>query len=190
MNRSTSITAALAAVLVAAAPAAAQSSAPASGLAEARTAASVSPAPTADIVETAAAAGTFKTLLAAARAAGPVETLKASGPMTVFAPTDEAFARLPAGTVEELLKPANRERLRAILTYHVVPGLHTAKDVLGSVTLPTAYGEPVHIYVHGGVPKVEDARITGTDIMATNGVIHVIDAVLLPPEKEAPASSN
>ncbi len=135
-----------------------------------------------DIVETAAAAGSFKTLVAAVQAAGLVETLKGSGPFTVFAPTDEAFAKLPAGTVEELLKPENRDRLRAILTYHVVPGRVPAAKVAGMRSASTVQGQSLDIRVRDGVPMVDNARILKTDIIASNGIIHVIDSVVLPDE--------
>lgn len=133
-----------------------------------------------DIVDTAVAAGSFKTLAAALQAAGLVDTLKGKGPFTVFAPTDEAFAKLPAGTVEDLLKPENKEKLRAILLYHVVPGKVTAKQVVKLASTKTANGQSITISTNDGVVKVDDAMVTKTDIAATNGVIHVIDSVLLP----------
>jgi len=133
-----------------------------------------------DIVDTAVAAGTFKTLAAALQAAGLVETLKGKGPFTVFAPTDEAFAKLPAGTVENLLKPENKAKLVAILTYHVVPGSVKAADVVQLKTARTVQGESVKISTGGGTVKVDNATVAKTDIMATNGVIHVIDTVLMP----------
>lgn len=176
--------AAVAAALLLAAPATAQS---AMGAAQAGTAGHLGAvaAPTGDIVETAAAAGQFRTLLAAAKAAGLVETLRGEGPLTVFAPTDGAFAALPEGTVDALLRPENRERLRALLTYHVVPGQHTAEDVLGSLSLRTVQGASLRVHVDDGVPMVDDAHIVKTDIRASNGVIHVIDAVLMPPKSKA-----
>ena len=137
-----------------------------------------------DIVDTAISAGSFKTLVAAVQAAGLVETLKGEGPFTVFAPTDEAFAKLPAGTVEELLKPENRAKLQAILTYHVVPGRLLAEDVVGLKSARTAQGQEVMISLKDGAAMVDDARIVETDIMASNGVIHVIDAVILPQADE------
>jgi uncharacterized surface protein with fasciclin (FAS1) repeats len=134
----------------------------------------------ADIVETAVAAGNFKTLAAALEAAGLVETLKGEGPFTVFAPTDEAFAKLPAGTVENLLKPESRDTLTAILTYHVVPGSVMAEQVVGLTEAPTVNGQTVDISVDGATVRVDAATVTATDIIASNGVIHVIDTVILP----------
>ncbi|NIM52226.1 MAG: fasciclin domain-containing protein [Gemmatimonadales bacterium] len=133
-----------------------------------------------DIVETAIQAGSFNTLVAAVKAAGLVETLKGDGPFTVFAPTDEAFAKLPAGTVEDLLKPENIEKLQAILTYHVVPGKVLAKDVAGLSRAETVQGQALRISIKNGTPMVDNARVIKTDIMTENGVIHVIDAVVLP----------
>lgn len=138
-------------------------------------------ADTTDIVDTAVAAGDFTTLAAALGAAGLVETLKGAGPFTVFAPTDAAFAKLPAGTVETLLKPENKDQLIAILTYHVVPGSVLAADVVKLTGAKTVNGAEVAIKVDGGTVMVNDATVTATDIMATNGVIHVIDTVILPP---------
>ncbi|MEO1550846.1 MAG: fasciclin domain-containing protein [Pseudomonadota bacterium] len=133
-----------------------------------------------DIVDVAAGAGSFNTLVAAVQAAGLVETLKGPGPFTVFAPTDEAFAALPAGTVESLLLPENKDQLVAILTYHVVPGTTRAADLAGQrLSVATVNGANVHIDGRDGV-KVENATVTAADIEASNGVIHVIDAVLLP----------
>ena len=140
----------------------------------------VMPEPTPDIVDTAVAAGSFQTLVAAVEAAGLVETLKGEGPFTVFAPTDGAFAQLPAGTVESLLQPENRDQLVAILTYHVVPGRLLASDVLASQSLPTVQGQTLTVSLEGGTPKVDAATIVQTDIEASNGVIHIIDSVLLP----------
>ncbi|MEM6647224.1 MAG: fasciclin domain-containing protein [Bacteroidota bacterium] len=128
-----------------------------------------------DIVDVAVAAGSFNTLVAAVQAAGLVETLKGDGPFTVFAPTDEAFAALPAGTVEDLLKPENKDKLTAILTYHVVPGKVMAGDLLGATTAATVNGQSVSIGL-----RVGDANVVQADIAASNGVIHVIDAVLIP----------
>lgn len=134
----------------------------------------------ADIVDTAVAAGQFKTLAAALQAAGLVDTLKGPGPFTVFAPTDAAFAALPAGTVESLLKPENREQLTAILTYHVVPGRYPASRVAGIDSAATVNGGTVDIKADGGTVTVDGAKVTKADITATNGVIHVIDKVLMP----------
>jgi len=132
-----------------------------------------------DIVDTAAAAGSFKTLVAAVKAAGLVETLKGPGPFTVFAPTDEAFAKLPKGTVEELLKPENKEKLTAILTYHVLSGKVMAADVK-TMEATTVEGSKAMVKVADGKVMVDKATVTKTDIEATNGVIHVIDTVLMP----------
>lgn len=134
-----------------------------------------------DIVDTAVAAGDFTTLAAALEAAGLVETLKGAGPFTVFAPTDAAFAKLPAGTVEDLLKPENKDKLTAILTYHVVPGAVMAADVVKLSSAKTVNGADVTIKVDGDTVMVNDATVTATDIAASNGVIHVIDTVILPP---------
>jgi uncharacterized surface protein with fasciclin (FAS1) repeats len=133
-----------------------------------------------DIVDTAVAAGSFKTLAAALQAAGLVETLKGKGPFTVFAPTDEAFAKLPKGTVEELLKPENKAKLTAILTYHVVPGAVTASQVTKLKEAKTVNGQSVKISAMGGAVMIDGARVVKTDIRASNGVIHVIDSVILP----------
>jgi uncharacterized surface protein with fasciclin (FAS1) repeats len=136
--------------------------------------------PDKDIVDIAAAAGSFNTLVAAVQAAGLVDTLKSKGPLTVFAPTDEAFAKLPAGTVEELLKPENRSKLQAILTYHVVPGQVTASEVVKLQSAQTANGRSLRIETADGKVMVDNANVVKTDIMASNGVIHVIDAVVIP----------
>ena len=136
-----------------------------------------------DIVDTAVGAGTFKTLAAALGAADLVTTLKGAGPFTVFAPTDEAFAKLPAGTVETLLKPENKDKLKEILLLHVVPGSVYAADVVKLTTAKTAGGKDVSISTEGGVKvgtATGKANVTKTDIKASNGVIHVIDAVILP----------
>jgi uncharacterized surface protein with fasciclin (FAS1) repeats len=133
-----------------------------------------------DIVDTAVGAGQFKTLAAALEAADLVKTLKGPGPFTVFAPTDAAFAKLPAGTVEELLKPANRQKLAAVLTYHVVSGKATSGDVSSLKSAKTVNGKEVSLRVVDGKVKVNDATVTAADISASNGVIHVIDTVLLP----------
>ena len=133
-----------------------------------------------DLVDTAAGAGTFNTLVAAVDAAGLVDTLKGEGPFTVFAPTDEAFAALPEGTVEDLLKPENKDQLIAILTYHVVPGKVMAADVRGSeTTASSVQGGDLMIDGTDGV-TVNGATVTQADIEASNGVIHVIDQVILP----------
>jgi uncharacterized surface protein with fasciclin (FAS1) repeats len=134
----------------------------------------------ADIVDTAIAAGNFKTLVAAVQAAGLVETLKGAGPFTVFAPTDEAFAKLPAGTVESLLKPENKDKLIAILTYHVVAGKVMAADVAGKKTMAkSVQGSEITVDGTKGV-MVDAATVVTADIAADNGVIHVIDAVIMP----------
>jgi uncharacterized surface protein with fasciclin (FAS1) repeats len=133
-----------------------------------------------DIVDTAIGAGTFGTLVAAVQAAGLVDTLKGEGPFTVFAPTDEAFAALPEGTVESLLQPENRDQLVAILTYHVIPGAVTSEAIAGQeLSVATVNGAEVEIDATDGV-KIDGANVIGADIMASNGVIHVIDAVILP----------
>ncbi len=135
----------------------------------------------ADVVDTAIAAGTFKTLVAAVQAAGLVDTLKGKGPFTVFAPTDAAFAALPAGTVETLLKPENKAKLVSVLTYHVVPGKVMSGDILGKKVMPkTVEGQSLAIDATGGSVKVNDATVIKADIAADNGVIHVIDKVLMP----------
>jgi len=130
-----------------------------------------------DIVDTAIAAGSFNTLVKAVQAAGLVDTLKGPGPFTVFAPTDEAFAKLPPGTLDKLL--ANPERLKAVLTYHVVPGKIMAADVKPG-KVKTAEGASASIRVSSGAPMIDKARIVKTDIECSNGVIHVIDSVLMP----------
>ncbi|WP_282096302.1 fasciclin domain-containing protein [Epibacterium ulvae] len=132
-----------------------------------------------DIVGTAKAAGDFGTLLAAAEAAGLVDTLKGDGPFTVFAPTDAAFAALPEGTVESLLKPENKEQLVSILTYHVVPGKVMSGDLVDDMKAATVQGSSITIDLDDGV-KVNSASVTAADIEAKNGVIHVIDQVILP----------
>jgi uncharacterized surface protein with fasciclin (FAS1) repeats len=132
-----------------------------------------------DIVDTAVGAKQFTTLVAAVKAAGLVETLKGDGPFTVFAPTDAAFEKLPEGTVESLLKPENKDKLIAVLTYHVVPGKVMAKDVVGLSKAKTVQGKEISIAVGDGV-KVDNANVVKTDIVCSNGVIHVIDAVILP----------
>jgi uncharacterized surface protein with fasciclin (FAS1) repeats len=134
-----------------------------------------------NVVEVAAAAGSFSTLVAAVRAAGLEETLRGRGPFTIFAPTDEAFAKLPEGTVEALL--ADPERLRAVLTYHVVPGRVTSSQVARLERANTVQGSALRIRAHEGRVHVGDATVTQADIGASNGVIHVIDTVLIPPTK-------
>ena len=133
-----------------------------------------------DIVDTAVAAGSFKTLAKALTAAGLVDTLKGKGPFTVFAPTDEAFAKLPAGTLESLLKPENKAKLTAILTYHVVGSKALAKDVAGLKSVKTVNGKELPLKVVDGKVMVGNAAVTGAEVETSNGVIHVIDTVLLP----------
>ena len=133
-----------------------------------------------DIVDTAVAAGQFNTLAAALKAAGLIETLKGAGPFTVFAPTDAAFAKLPKGTVEDLLKPENKARLTAILTYHVVPGKVMAADVIKVTDAKTVQGGSLTVNTGGGKVMVDNATVVKTDIAASNGVIHVIDSVVMP----------
>ena len=135
-----------------------------------------------DIVDTAVKAGSFKTLVAAVKTTGLVDTLKGKGPFTVFAPTDDAFAKLPAGTVETLLKPENKDKLVAILTYHVVAGNVKAADVVKLKSAETVQGSVVRITVDGDQVMVNDANVVKTDIACGNGVIHVIDTVLIPTE--------
>ncbi len=133
-----------------------------------------------DIVDVAVGAGDFNTLAAALQAAGLVDTLKGDGPFTVFAPTDAAFAKLPAGTVETLLKPENKDQLVSILTYHVVPGKVTSDQVVTLDSAGTVNGQNVTISVKDGGVMVDNAHVAKVDIMASNGVIHVIDEVILP----------
>jgi uncharacterized surface protein with fasciclin (FAS1) repeats len=135
-----------------------------------------------DIVDTAVAAGSFKTLAAALQAAGLVGTLKGEGPFTVFAPTDEAFAKLPAGTVESLLRPENKDKLRRILTYHVVSGKVMAADAMKLRSAKAVSGDTLSIAAMNGV-TIDNARVVKADVPASNGVIHVIDTVLLPKEQ-------
>lgn len=135
-----------------------------------------------NIVETAVAAGTFNTLATALQAAGLADALKGKGPFTVFAPNDDAFNKLPAGTVETLLRPENKEKLKAILLYHVVSGDVTAAKVMKLSTAKTLDGQDVRISSDGGAVMVNDAKVVKADVMASNGVIHVIDTVLLPKE--------
>lgn len=139
-----------------------------------------------DIVETAVGAGSFGTLCAALKAAGLVETLKGAGPFTVFAPTDEAFAALPAGTVESLLKAENKEKLRAVLLYHVAPGSQDASAVLSGHTITTLNGQRADVSRREGGAFIDGARIVKTDVGASNGVIHVIDKVILPESRTIP----
>ena len=137
-------------------------------------------APQSDIVDTAVSAGSFKTLVTAVQAADLVETLKGDGPFTVFAPTDAAFAKLPEGTVESLLKPENKDKLVQILTYHVVPGKIMAGDIAGKqLAAKTVEGQNLQVNATQGV-KINNASVTTADVEASNGVIHVIDTVLLP----------
>jgi len=134
-----------------------------------------------DIVDTAVAAGTFTKLVAAVQAADLVATLKGAGPFTVFAPTDAAFAKLPAGTLDDLLAPANKAKLQAVLSYHVVAGKVLAADVVKLTKATTLQGSDVTVSVTGATVKINDATVTMTDVLASNGVIHVIDTVLIPP---------
>ena len=136
--------------------------------------------PAKDIVETAVAAGSFNTLAAALEAGGLIETLKSAGPFTVFAPTDEAFAKPPAGTLDNLLKPENKEQLVAILTYHVVPGKVMAADVVKLQSAKTVNGKEVSIKAGENGVTIDNANVVTTDIDTSNGVIHVIDQVLIP----------
>ena len=133
-----------------------------------------------DIVDTAVDAGSFNTLAAALQAAGLADTLKGDGPYTVFSPTYEALAKLPDGTVDTLLMPENKEQLVAILTYHVVPGTVTAEQVVGMSEAKTVNGEMVEIAVVDSTVKINDAQVVQADVMTSNGVIHVIDTVLIP----------
>ena len=137
----------------------------------------------ADLVDTAVGAGSFKTLVAAVNAAGLVDTLKGKGPFTVFAPTDEAFDKLPEGTVKSLLEPKNREKLVAILTYHVIPGRWSASDVVSNKYGTTVNGASFTIRSDKKGVSIDNARVLKTDILASNGIIHVIDSVILPPER-------
>ena len=133
-----------------------------------------------DIVDTAVSAGSFNTLVAAVKAADLVATLKGEGPFTVFAPTDDAFAKLPPGTLEDLLKPENKAKLQGILTYHVVPGKVMASEVVDIDVAKTVNGQSLSIKVEEGSVMVDNAKVIKTDIECSNGVIHVIDAVVLP----------
>jgi len=136
-----------------------------------------------NIVETAIGAGSFKTLVAAVQAAGLGQTLSGQGPFTVFAPTDAAFAKLPKGTVEDLLKPENKGKLAAILTYHVVAGKVMSTDVVQVKTAKTVQGQDLAVMVTDGKVMIDNAQVIKADIVASNGVIHVVDTVLLPKEK-------
>ncbi len=140
-------------------------------------------ADTKDVVDTAVAAGSFNTLAKALTAADLIGTLKGKGPFTVFAPTDEAFAKLPPGTLESLLKPENKAKLQRILTYHVVSGNVRAAQVIKLHSAKAVSGDTIAIATNGGTVTVDAARVTKTDIIASNGVIHVIDAVMLPKDK-------
>jgi len=140
-------------------------------------------AQTKDLVDTALGAGSFTTLAKALAAADLVGTLKGPGPFTVFAPTDAAFAKLPEGTLDELLKPENKAKLRAVLTYHVVPGRVMAADVVKLTSAKAVSGDTLSIKVNGDSVMLNQAQVIKTDIAASNGVIHVIDAVLLPPSR-------
>jgi uncharacterized surface protein with fasciclin (FAS1) repeats len=133
-----------------------------------------------DIVDTAVGAGNFKTLVTAVSKAGLVDVLKGKGPFTVFAPTDDAFAKLPEGTVAELIKPENKKKLTAILTYHVVPGKVMARDVVKLSEAKTVQGSTVDIKVEDGKVYIDGAQVVKADIATSNGVIHVIDSVILP----------
>ena len=133
-----------------------------------------------DIVDTAVSAGSFNTLVAAIQAAGLAETLKGEGPFTVFAPTDDAFAKLPAGTLDDLLKPENKDKLAAILTYHVVSGKVMAKDVMTMKEAKTVNGQSVMVSMEADTVIIDNAKVVNADIECSNGVIHVIDTVILP----------
>ena len=137
-----------------------------------------------DVVETAMAAGSFTTLAKALKAADLVDTLKGQGPFTVFAPTDEAFAKLPAGTLNDLLKPENKQKLQRILTYHVVPGRVSSTDVVKLRTAKAVSGDTIDINADGGTARVDSARVVKADITASNGVIHVIDTVIIPDDSK------
>jgi uncharacterized surface protein with fasciclin (FAS1) repeats len=147
---------------------------------DAKYAAPASKAAGKDIVDNAVGAGKFNTLAAALKAAGLVDTLKGEGPFTVFAPTDDAFAKLPAGTVETLLKPENKEKLTQILTYHVAPGKAMSTDLKDGQAVPTVNGKTASVKISGGKVTVGEANVIKADVPASNGVIHVIDTVLIP----------
>jgi len=146
--------------------------------------------PALDLIDVATEAGAFTTLAAALDAAGLTEALRGEGPFTVFAPTDEAFAKLPEGTVEALLQPGARDQLTAILTYHVIPSRLSSVEAITAGTADTLQGEPLSFRIEGGQFRAGDASIRSNDIQASNGVIHVIDCVLLPPQPEAPPALN
>ncbi len=133
-----------------------------------------------DLVDTAISAGSFETLVTAVKAAGLVSVLKSEGPFTVFAPTEEAFAKVPRETLKSLLRPENTEQLKAVLTYHVAPGKLMSADVLKQKELKTVQGQSAEIRLENGQPMIDAARIVKTDVVCSNGVIHVIDAVILP----------
>jgi len=147
-------------------------------------------APKKDIVDTAVGAGSFKTLVAAVKAAGLVETLKGEGPFTVFAPTDEAFAKLPKGTVESLLKPENKQKLASILTYHVVSGKVKAKKAAKLDSAKTVNGSEIAIKPSGKTLMINKSKVIKADIKTSNGIIHVIDAVLIPEPKKVSSKTN
>jgi uncharacterized surface protein with fasciclin (FAS1) repeats len=134
-----------------------------------------------DIVDLAASTDFLSTLVAAVKAGGLVETLKGDGPFTVFAPTNDAFAALPEGTVESLLKPENKDKLVQILTYHVVPGKVKSTDLRDGMKASTVQGSDIMIHISGESVKINDAKVSAADIMASNGIVHVIDKVILPP---------
>jgi transforming growth factor-beta-induced protein len=140
-----------------------------------------------NIVETAVEAGKFKTLAAALKAADLIDAVNGKGPFTVFAPSDEAFAKLPKGTVETLLKPENKDKLKAILTYHVVPGKVMAKDVVKVTGAKSLNGQRIDVKVDGSKVMVDGANVVATDVSCTNGVIHIIDSVILPADENIPA---
>jgi len=146
-------------------------------------------APAKDIVTTAIGAGSFKTLATALQAAGLIETLQGNGPFTVFAPSDEAFAKLPAGTVETLLKPENKQSLIAVLTYHVVPGKVMAAEVVKLNAATTVNGQRVNVKVDDGKVQIDQTQVVAADIVCSNGVIHVIDQVILPSTDNIPATA-
>jgi uncharacterized surface protein with fasciclin (FAS1) repeats len=138
--------------------------------------------PKKDVVDTAVAAGSFMTLAKALQAADLVDTLKGKGPFTIFAPTDDAFAKLPKSTLDDLLKPENKARLRRVLTAHVVPGLVTSADVVKLKSAMAVSGDMLSIAANGGKVTVDNATVVKTDVSASNGVIHVIDSVIVPKE--------
>lgn len=143
-----------------------------------------------DIVDTAVKAGSFKTLVAAVQAAGLVDTLKGNGPFTVFAPTDEAFAKLPKGTVESLVKPENKDKLVAILTYHVVAGKVSARDAFGVKSAETVNGQAISVNASLTGLKIDNANVVASDIQCSNGVIHVLDSVILPSSANIPETAS